>query len=352
MAFNAIQRNEQEPIDAKKSWVIFYVRRYFRLAPVYYFALIIVALFSVHIVHGFEILSARIPGMNESIYSPRYAADYSFLNILLHATFLFGFLPDRVLSTALPDWSLGLEMQFYLLFPFIYLLLRRYGYITITTILTVLCVMVTLWFAKLDGIRGSIGLFPEPSFILLKLPVFLIGILICDANIRKDITMKQRISMYILAFALIRTDVFLYPYFRQEIWWLIIPPALMIFLISDFPVFQTSREIINRLLDNKFFTFMSEASYSVYLLHGLFISLIGGCLYSNSWFINLNAPYQTLILWLGVLTSSYTSACIVNKHIEKPGILYGKYLIIRLQSNKWFLHKGIREPGIRNGLNF
>ena len=46
--------------------------------------------------------------------SSRYS-DHSFLNVFTHATFMFGFLPDYSFNTVLPDWSIGLEMQFYLL---------------------------------------------------------------------------------------------------------------------------------------------------------------------------------------------------------------------------------------------
>jgi peptidoglycan/LPS O-acetylase OafA/YrhL len=40
-------------------------------------------------------------------------------NILTHITFLFGLFPQYASNDVLPDWSLSLEMQFYVAIPLI-----------------------------------------------------------------------------------------------------------------------------------------------------------------------------------------------------------------------------------------
>ena len=57
---------------------------------------------------------------------------------MAHFTFLFGFIPRYAASTHIPDWSIGLEMQFYLFFPFIAILLIRTHFVGGTFVLIAL----------------------------------------------------------------------------------------------------------------------------------------------------------------------------------------------------------------------
>jgi peptidoglycan/LPS O-acetylase OafA/YrhL len=92
--------------------------------------------------------------------------------VATHVSFLFGAMPSCSFATPLPDWSIGLEMQFYLVFPFLMLAVSRFGYLgMISAILG--CVEV-----------GSLGAsnfyhsFPMPSFLPLRLHLFLLGMLL------------------------------------------------------------------------------------------------------------------------------------------------------------------------------
>ncbi len=109
----------------------------------------------------------------------------SFWNLFSHYNFTFGFIPKLVNSNMLPDWSIGLEMQFYLLFPILVLIIARLGSAA-TTFFVFLSTIATAKFVGLYDHAGLIARFPQPSFILFKLNIFLAGIAIAYAYLAKE----------------------------------------------------------------------------------------------------------------------------------------------------------------------
>lgn len=179
MALQAHRRSAEEPMFAARSWIIFFVRRFFRIAPTYYLAVIISLVLAAQISEGAGALAHRIPWLDKLINGnvevtstnaiaaviPWYLDHYN-VNVLMHFTFLFGLFPTWVSALPLPDWSLSLEMQFYLVFPAFILFSGRFGVIRIILFLLPLCVFSTvMWHDN----------FPEPSLLLFKLPVFFQG---------------------------------------------------------------------------------------------------------------------------------------------------------------------------------
>ncbi len=123
MMFHYIKREREEPPTESATFGKFWVRRLFRLYPLYLVAIIVAYnLFqynfeSVYInYHYFTGKDAHFA----TTYNP--TAYPHFTDLLLHLTFLHGLLPEVNTSILGPAWSLSLEMQFYMLFPFLYLL--------------------------------------------------------------------------------------------------------------------------------------------------------------------------------------------------------------------------------------
>src|SRR5262249_15208542 len=83
--------------------------------------------------------------------------------------YLFGLSPKYAFSTMLPDWSLSLEMQFYAVFPVLALAMRRFGWL-------VTCIALTGVSVVGSWAIGRSVVFPEPSLLIFKLPVFMAGI--------------------------------------------------------------------------------------------------------------------------------------------------------------------------------
>jgi len=104
----------------------FYLRRLFRIAPLYYLAC------AVQILVNLDLTWVRT-----------HPAD-----VFLAATFLFNLSPDHVEGIALASWSIGVEMLFYLAFPLVMAMCRTLGS---AVLLTIVAVGLALGLVALSG---------------------------------------------------------------------------------------------------------------------------------------------------------------------------------------------------------
>ena len=127
---------------AGEHWKAFFIRRWFRIAPLYYATLALVYVIAPRMgrwreaMAGFNAEAATEPGR---FFIPDLVA-----NALAHVTFLFGFFPRYAYSTPLPDWSIGLGMQFYAFFPLLVLALSALGLVRGTVLLTALAMAIKI----------------------------------------------------------------------------------------------------------------------------------------------------------------------------------------------------------------
>jgi peptidoglycan/LPS O-acetylase OafA/YrhL len=263
-----------------REWSRFYLRRFFRLAPLYYLVLTVVAL-SPWMRDGLNAWQRFEPG---SFYSPD-RADFSLGNLTLHYSFVFGMIPNASTSTLLPDWSLSLEMQFYAAFPAIWYAICKWGPLRVGAFLSMVSLAVIVW------LRPDAH---EPSILYLQLPYFLAGILVFIA--RKDPA---------LLVGAVLLSVFEAPMFGA--WTLAIPGAVALIFALD----RWSLRRLRGLLDNRISAFGADVSYGVYLLHIPFIAL-GGL---------MRLPLLTLVLF--VLVGSVGVSYALHWTVERPGVAIG-----------------------------
>ena len=302
----------REPFENNKNWIKFYLRRFFRISPAYYLELIVAILLLDYFVPSYRELAL----LNNNTGLASIPIDFSAWNVILHITYIFGFLPKQSFSTLLPDWSLALEMQFYLVFPIIFLFFKKTRS-SIRIILVTICILLLSVISK----KYFIPHFLEPSLIFYQMPIFLIGIFIYLGTSKLTVSNKQRAIFLVSAlllciYAIVTKDK------RDNFYLLFASVLLTICCLENF-----CSQTINHFFDNKFFKILADLSYSVYLFHGFFLSIIGAYIERNLYPLGYSSNQCVTIIIFTIIPLTYITAYFLYKYIELPGIRFGKILI-------------------------
>jgi peptidoglycan/LPS O-acetylase OafA/YrhL len=321
MMLQAHRRDLTEPMHVRQSQYRFYLRRFFRIAPVYYFALACAIASAPFFLGGYAVLHQQNPVFaGDEVYSPANVV-FTGKNILLHATFLFGLLPDYAFSTFLPDWSISLEMQFYAVFPLIYLFMRRLGTLRTVLYLCVPCVLLSVVLGDRHGPHGVVGLFIEPSFLPLKLAYFVAGMIIARTGL-EDASDLQKCGLWFLAITLLLGDVWM-----QRSNPLIVPGlAIAMLFATTFPRSRI-RSLLDRLGSLRLVEFASRMSYAVYLFHGFMVAGVGYFIFARPGFAGYSTTWRATVMLSIVIPGAYAIGWVVERFVESPGIALGHRLM-------------------------
>ena len=311
MVHQVTAREMQEPFDRPQTWLIFWLRRFFRIAPLYY-TMLVVAVLCEQYQNGFD---GSFHSNSESL---RTANDQFGLHIISHLTFLFGLSPEFARSTALPDWSISLEMQFYFLFPFLALLGRGIGWLTVAGIIGAACLLGDYLFASF------LHQFSLPSILLLKISIFMGGMLIAAAS-------QQPKRQFIYLFAAM--ILMLLPIWGSEGMKLDFDRALIclgfgILVFGDrikapSPI-RWAISQVSRTLGTRPFVVLADLSYGVYLIHFLIILAWIRLTAPEAPLSKLHSPLAALIV---IPIVAYALAWVARHAVELPGIEFGRRLV-------------------------
>lgn len=309
MAHHYMLRSAARPWGASTTWTDFWARRWFRISPLYYVLLAAALLLGPFISGQRDLVAAIWPATATT--AARYS-DGSLTNILMHVTYLFGLVPSYVFRTALPDWSIGLEMQFYLAFPFIMLALHRMGPLRAGLLLVLACLALRWLFP------GFFSSFPTPSFLPLKLYVFMIGIWMAMA------LATGQPGKYLLASVGVSALYVLFERSTEAVARVLLVVGLFYMI---WPTGGGVRERIAAALSNKLARFMGDTSYGLYLLHLLLLIPVAGWLASMPQFIQLPLAVRFTVCAALVVPPCYLGAWLLYRWIEMPGIALGKRIL-------------------------
>ncbi len=269
----------------------FYLKRFFRIAPLFYFVIALNAAVAV-------IGSNNLPGL------------YGYL---LSFTFLFPFAPAKVNSIVGGGWSIGVEWMFYAFFPLILSFVRSWRLALFASIPFIfIAVLGHKHFGLyLDGSLRVYGLL----FFLSHIQYFLVGIAVFYLFIGTDRTIfhsKQLNGILVVAIV-----AFIVIYFK---FWSKFPEEIILSVGSFFLVYLSSRGLPS-YLDNVVTRYLGLISYSIYLMQFPVIGAFknyGFYSYISS-VIKGDLLAYTASSLVTILTVLFISA-LTFKYVEKPGM--------------------------------
>ncbi len=291
------QRNEKHPIRN------FYLRRFFRIAPLFYLAILY-----------------NLWQQNYWNHNPNHI---SLLNIITTFTFTNGFSSAWINNIVFGGWSIAVESMFYIIFPFLFQKIKHVRTVFFFTITTAIIMqLLRLYLLSTPTIHNNPDLQTYTfQFFPSQFPVFLVGILVYVIMHEKlTIRLKRFILLFLLGFGLL---IFVQGFLPFKIiaghYLYGVLFGLIVYLLAQYPI---------KLLVNPVFIYLGKISFSLYLAHT-------ACAYWLHYFnlnryLPLNAYLNFCLRFFILLGFSSLIASLLFFTVEKWGIILGKRYIIYL----------------------
>lgn len=298
-----VEKHNRKSIDVKK----FYVKRILRIWPLYFIILIL----------GFFVFPYS--------YYPHYfpnPKDYDIINIIILSTL---FLPN--LATYLSNsffatgilWSIGVEEQFYLIWPHIVKLK-----VTIRKIMTIIVMVIIFKLLLLTFSFGSslIGYWSNIAFKFLRHDGIIVGTLFALLNFR----LKNRL-LHIAGSQLIVITSFAIPIISQVCKLVAMLDPYSEFILNTINYFCYAVIIVNigfngllkKLTTVKIVNYLGKISYGIYMFHSIAIAISLELLlylkYTSGW--KLHVAHFILSIAITLFFSSCSF-----KFLESPILRY------------------------------
>jgi len=327
LCLSSTQRNEKSSIN-------FYIRRFFRIAPLFYLAIPFYFLWRV-CVEYYKFGVIGIPN------------NYSIHGVIETIFFVHGFDPKNFNFVVPGGWSIAAEMSFYAIFPILFFIQSKYKskkFITFSVSVLLLCLIIKNFLIyDVQPIfieKGYIKKFAVEydflnDFMLNQISVFSIGI-ICYQYIyskNKFSAHKKRITP--LAIPLIIVSCFLLnsqSYTRTPFTGLIYPALLaMAFALITIKL-STVNEFTGSI--SKILIEVGKVSFSMYLIHFFILDVVHFFFYKTINNFVQTPEIQLFLMYTTVLVLTFFISKFTYKHIEKKGIDVGNNLIARLNKGE------------------
>ena len=321
LCISASRRNDEGNANIK-----YFIRRFFRIAPLYYFGIIWYFLF----------LSAKSTletGMLQN------ADGYNLKNMLANFFFVHGFYPPANNNIVPGGWSIGTEMAFYVCFPLLFLLFKKINERGVLQMLVVIVIMIYGYYVFEDHyLKWAGNIITINDFIYYNLinqiPVFMLGILAYFLTINRVFEKIPTIVnvLFLGAFAALTVTLwhgYLYPVHPINLSpsrFMFIPFTAGLAFVFLYDIFAK-----HKFLNLPILRRIGQVSYSMYLLHFMFAWYAAD--YLNRWLGSTGRPiYLFALYYILTITFSLTVGVISERFIEKPGIRLGKRIIERMNN--------------------
>lgn len=255
----------------------FYIRRFFRIFPIYYFGIIVYFFLN---------------------YYLKDIHNYTFRNLFANITFIHGIIPSANNTIVPGGWSIGTEMLFYLMFPFVHKFILS-NFLILKTMLLISGFYLIIIAVQSNMTNNSFAYFN----IIVQMPVFITGILYYKYE--KKLSLLSAIMLFcvftFISLYLWRIDMFLFVPF-----------------ISGISFCGLIKILEKTIFDLKLLQKLGVVSYSLYITHFILAFYI----FKPTENIVLFAIYILMTIFI-----CYPFALFLEKYLELPFIRMGNRII-------------------------
>jgi len=318
----------------------FYIRRALRIWPLYFFIVII----SFFIVPNIDILN--VPVYSQAIGNSFAAKLTLFLFFLANVAFV-GF-PTVAFGNIL--WSVAVEEQFYLIWPFIIKIFRN-TFITLVILLILYMLIKLFVMANLLNVKKYLPLWIDQLIDKTRISCMIIGGLGALLTFKNKPSFIRFIhSNYIqitslFIFVILLFNLITFPFLnlvKHET----ISVAIVIILIN---ISTNATSILN--LENRYFNYLGKISYGIYVYHLfaiVFCIKIFSLYYPTTtglyflWSFSLLAASILLTVGISHISYKYFESRILKKKMNYTTILSGD-LVSNNETTRTDLNVGIKK---------
>lgn len=300
--------------EEKQPLISFFIRRFFRIAPLYYFAILAYYLLE-PVIHILSII--KLP-----------TTEYNLASIATNILFIHGFVMSANNNIVPGGWSIGTEMAFYALFPILFSLftwaykqwgiLYLYVFVGLSVCLNIAIQLAIEHFFSIAIVNNGFIYFN----LINQLPVFLLGMTIFfhhQYQIPFPCSIPVQMGLFMMMTIMVAIAI------QQPQNWI-----LMIIPVGSGISFMLLLNILKELnYSNLFLEKIGRVSYSMYIFHFMFAwyLVVGIAMLLGKEIL----PELVLVFSVVLVTGfTYSIAKLSQKYIETPGIQFGKLLISRL----------------------
>jgi len=277
------------------------VKRFFRIAPLYYVML------------GYVVWRVGFPGWGA---------------FLANATFTFNLFPGLEQGVVFAGWSVGVEMIFYLLLPGLLFLLRsRIAFALLFVAATIMSAVLWRLTAGSPALQENFAYYS----LLGNLPAFAAGLFAYRVFMALDVTARRGMAnaalgvTFALLLALAVTDPLELHWRASGLYFAVwaLPFAVLCLWQALYP---------GRLMRTRLAQWLADRSFSIYLLHPVVLAVLRrGYQLMGGWGVP-DGGWLYPVCVAGALFALLAAAEITYRCVELPGIAVGRRVAARINA--------------------
>ena len=283
--------------------VDFYKRRIKRLIPVLVVAILIATITSYFVLDPIKLKEFSVSAFSSLIFIANAYFHY-FGNF-------YGADGDILRKPLINLWSLGVEEQFYIFYPLFLIIILKYlrNFLLPFLLLGFFSSLLLAQYASTHHIMFNFYMLPTRAWEIISGSIIAYLLLYDKINLNLNKIIKN--ILYLISLIVIFLSLILFNINTVKhpsiITFIPLLAAALIIIIGD----KEKNFYLFNLFTNKIFIFFGKISYSLYLWHYLFFSILRNSFFEETFFSNI------FIIFFSIFISFFSYKFIENRHRNK-----------------------------------